>query len=77
MVPLHLILLNRTFWVSSSFRHICAAVVPSKLELLNYDWEKEGWNLLFVVGILGGAWLAATVFSSDASIALSDASVAP
>ena len=76
MVPLHLILLNRTFGVSSSFRHMCAAVVPSKLEFLNYDWKKEGWNLLFVVGILGGAWLAATVFSSDAPIALSDAAVA-
>ena len=76
MVPLHLILLNRTFGVSSSFRHMCAAVVPSKLEFLNYDWKKEGWNLLFVAGILGGAWLAATVFSSDAPIALSDAAVA-
>ena len=76
MVPLHLVLLNRTFGVSSSFRHMCAAVVPSKLEFLNYDWKKEGWNLLFVAGILGGAWLAATVFSNDAPIALSDAAVA-
>ena len=25
MVPLHLILLNRPFGVSSSFRHLCAA----------------------------------------------------
>ena len=76
MVPLHLILLNRTFGVSSSFRHMCAAALPSKLEFLNYDWKKESWNLLFVAGILGGAWLAATVFSSDAPIALSDAAVA-
>ncbi len=27
MVPLHLILLNRTFGISSSFRHLCAATV--------------------------------------------------
>ena len=51
-------------------------MVPSKLEFLSYDWKNEAWNLLFVAGILGGAYIAATVFASDAPIALSDAAVA-
>ena len=36
MVPLHLILLNRTFGISSSFG-TSAPPVPSKLDFLNYD----------------------------------------
>ena len=75
MVPLHLILLNRTFGISSSFRHLCAAAVPSKLDFLNYDWKAESWNLVLALGVLIGAFLAATFFSSDAPIALSDAAV--
>ena len=75
MVPLHLILLNRTFGISSSFRHVCAACVPSKLDFLTYDWKSEAWNLVFVVGILAGAFLAAEYLSTGDPIALSDAAV--
>ena len=76
MVPLHLILLNRTFGISSTFRHVCAACIPSKLDFLNYDWKAESWNLVFAVGILIGSFLAATYFSTGEPIALSEAAVA-
>ncbi|MDA0729318.1 MAG: YeeE/YedE thiosulfate transporter family protein [Bacteroidetes bacterium] len=75
MVPLHLILLNRTFGISSSFRHMCAACVPNNLDFLKYDWKAESWNLVFVVGVLLGSFLAAQYFASDAPIALSEAAV--
>ena len=52
MVPLHLILLNRTFGISSSFRHVCAACIPNNFEFLKYDWKKESWNLVFAGGHL-------------------------
>ena len=76
MVPLHLILLNRTFGISSSFRHVCAACIPNNLDFLKYDWKSESWNLVFAGGVLIGAFLAATFFSTDAPIALSEAAVA-
>lgn len=76
MVPLHLILLNRTFGISSSFRHMCAACIPNNLDFLKYDWKSESWNLVFAGGVLLGAFLAATFFSTDAPIALSEAAVA-
>ena len=76
MVPLHLILLNRTFGISSSFRHLCAACIPNNLDFLKYDWKSESWNLVFAGGVLIGAFLAATFFSIDAPIALSEAAVA-
>ena len=34
MVPLHLILLNRTWGISSSFRHVCAACILNNLDFL-------------------------------------------
>ncbi|MBC7949325.1 MAG: YeeE/YedE family protein [Chitinophagaceae bacterium] len=55
MVPLLLILGNRSFGVSSSLRHICAACMPSRIPFFTYEWKKEMWNLFFVFGIfLGG-----------------------
>ena len=59
-VPALLLVGNALFGVSSSLRHVCAAVVPGKVEYFRYDWKKTGlWNLLFVVGILLGGFLAA------------------
>ena len=76
MVPLHLILLNRTFGISSSFRHVCAACIPNNLDFLKYDWKSESWNLVFAGGVLIGAFLAASFFSTDAPIALSESAIA-
>jgi uncharacterized protein len=59
-VPALLILDNKLFGVSSNLRHLCAAVLPSKLDYFRYDWRRTGlWNLLFVTGILLGGFLAA------------------
>lgn len=53
-VPALLLLGNKSFGISSSLRHMCAACSP-KIPFFNYDWKKESWNLLFVAGIfLGG-----------------------
>jgi uncharacterized protein len=54
-VPALLVLGNKSFGLSSSLRHICAACLPTKLSFFQYDWKKESWNLFFVGGIfLGG-----------------------
>lgn len=60
IVPLLLILGNKSFGVSSSLRHICAACVPAGISFFKYDWKKEIWNLFFVAGIMIGAFMAAT-----------------
>jgi hypothetical protein len=43
---------NKTFGISSSMRHICAACMPANIPFFKYDWKKEWWNLFFVVGII-------------------------
>jgi len=60
VVPALLIAGNKSFGVSSSLRHICAACFPSDIPFFKYNWKKEAWNLFFVFGILAGGFIAAT-----------------
>jgi uncharacterized membrane protein YedE/YeeE len=57
-VPALLLLGNKSFGISSSLRHICAAVVPANISFFKYDWRKEAWNLFFVAGIMLGGFIA-------------------
>jgi uncharacterized membrane protein YedE/YeeE len=72
-VPILLLVGNRNFGLSSSFRHICAAVLPSKLPYFSYDWKRESWNLFFVAGIVLGAALAAFFLRSGDAIRIAPA----
>lgn len=64
MVPLLLIMGNKSFGISSSLRHICAACIPAKIPFFTYDWRKETWNLFFAAGILLGGCITA-LFLAD------------
>ncbi len=58
-VPALLILGNKGFGVSTNLRHLCSAILPSRLGYFRYDWKRTGlWNLLFVAGIAMGGFLA-------------------
>lgn len=64
IVPGLLLFGGKLFGISSSLRHVCAATVPGGIEYFRYDWKKSGWNLLFVVGLVLGGWIAGTVLAS-------------
>ena len=72
VVPLLLLLGNKSFGISSSLRHICASCMPSKIPFFQYDWKKEIWNLVFVFGILIGGILASTLLSNGAPIEVNE-----
>ncbi len=57
-VPTLLIIGNKTFGISSSLRHVCAACIPGNIPFFKYDWKKEIWNLFFVLGIMFGGIIA-------------------
>jgi len=73
MVPLLLILGNKSFGISSSLRHICAACVPAKIPFFQYEWKKEAWNLFFVTGILIGGMIAARWLANPIPVQLNPA----
>jgi len=67
-VPALLIMGNKSFGISSSLRHICAACIPSNVSFFKYDWRKEAWNLFFVLGIFFGGFVAAHFMINPAEI---------
>lgn len=63
-VPILLILGNKSFGISSSLRHICAACIPANIPFFKYEWTKEVWNLFFVAGILLGGIVAVSLLAN-------------
>ena len=63
-VPALLILGNKSFGISSSLRHICASCVPANIPFFKYNWKKESWNLLFVLGIFLGGIITSVYFNN-------------
>ena len=59
IVPLAMLIDQRRWGVSSSFRHLCAIASPAKPAFLRYDWKKEAWNLWFVAGAIIGGFIGA------------------
>jgi uncharacterized membrane protein YedE/YeeE len=72
-VPALLILGNKTFGISSSLRHVCAACVPAGIPFFTYDWKKEIWNLLFVLGTAIGGFIAMNFLANPDTIVISEA----
>lgn len=64
IVPVLLLFGNKSFGISSSMRHICAACIPAKIPFFQYDWKKESWNLFFVAGIVAGGFIATYWFGN-------------
>ena len=68
MVPVLLIIGNKSFGISSSLRHVCAACLSFKIPFFNYDWKREAWNLFFVTGILVGGFLVMQFLNNPESV---------
>ncbi|AZA82900.1 hypothetical protein C1637_17855 [Chryseobacterium lactis] len=69
-VPALLLMGNKSFGISSSLRHICAACVPANINFFKYDWKKESWNLFFVLGIFFGGMISTQFLTSSSEIAI-------
>jgi uncharacterized protein len=63
-VPTLLIIGNKSFGISSSMRHICAACLPGNVKFFKYDWKKEIWNLFFVAGVFLGGVVAVSLLAN-------------
>lgn len=67
-VPALLFIGNKSFGISSSLRHVCAACIPARIPFFNYKWKEESWNLLFVFGIFLGGVIAVSLLADTAPI---------
>ena len=75
-VPLLLLMGNKKLGISSTLRQICAACVPARIPLFQYDWKKDSWNLFFVGGVLVGGLLGGVVLANPKPVALSASTMA-
>ena len=71
-VPTLLLIGNKTFGISSSLRHVCAICVPARIPFFKYNWRKEMWNLLFVLGVLVGGFIATNFISNPNDIVIAE-----
>lgn len=76
VVPALLLLGNKTFGISSSLRHICAACLPANISFFKYDWKKESWNLFFVLGVALGGCIATYLLSNPGPVNISPETIA-
>lgn len=74
-VPTLLLIGNKSFGISSSLRHICAACFPANLSYFKYDWKKEIWNLVFVLGIFFGGIIATNFLANPYTMVISESTV--
>ncbi|MCP9756780.1 YeeE/YedE family protein [Lacihabitans sp. CCS-44] len=75
-VPTLLLIGNKSFGISSSLRHVCAACIPANIPFFKYDWKKEIWNLVFVFGVFIGGILATNFLENPNTFVLSEATIA-
>jgi uncharacterized protein len=75
-VPTLLLIGNKSFGISSSLRHVCAACIPANIPFFKYDWKKEIWNLVFVLGVFVGGILATNFLENPSTFVLSEATIA-
>ena len=74
-VPTLLLIGNKSFGISSSLRNICAACFPVDITFFKYDWKKEIWNLIFVLGVFFGGVLATNFLENPNTIVISEATI--
>jgi len=71
IAPLLLWLDNKMFGISHNLRHVCAAVLPGRIDWFRYDWRREGgWNLAFALGIIAGGFLAGWVLANPEPVGI-------
>lgn len=73
-----LIFFGKSFGFSANLRTICAAGgAGKKVKFFNFDWKKQIWNLIFLVGAIIGGFVAKEYLTAgDYAVGISENTVA-
>lgn len=72
MIPTLLLVINKNFGVSSSYKHMCAAFGLKKISFFDYNWKDYSWSLFFVLGIFISGIIVAFFIPNPNNIDLSE-----
>lgn len=66
-----LILLGKTFGMSSNLRTVCSMVGAGKaVDFFRFNWKAQRWNLIVVAGVVIGGYIAQNYLSPDKAVAI-------
>lgn len=73
-----LLFFGKSFGFSANLRTICAAGgAGKKVKFFNFDWKKQVWNLVFLIGAIIGGFVAKEFLSEgDYAVAISESTIA-
>ena len=67
---------GKEFGLSANLRTMCAADgAGNYADFFDFDWSKQGWNLMVALGALFGGYIAAHYFGGDNMAHVSEATV--
>ena len=73
LVMFSLLYFGNSFGVSANFRNMCSMLGGGKsCEFFDFDWRKQTWNLVFVLGTVIGGFIAAQFLMPDTQIGISE-----
>lgn len=71
-----LLYFDKEFGLSANLRTMCAADGAYEVsDFFNFDWQKQGWNLMVALGAAIGGYFASTYFGGDGMAHVSEAAV--
>jgi uncharacterized membrane protein YedE/YeeE len=75
LIALALLLYDgRMLGVAASYRTVCAAALPGRVEFFHFDWwNAGGWNLAFVAGLALGGFVSVHLLGSGGHVAITTA----
>lgn len=71
-----MLLAGEKFGVSTSFETICSmSGAGKKVKLFDYNWRKQSWLLVFILGAIIGGGIAVSVFQSPEPVQISSTTI--
>lgn len=72
LVMFSLLLSGGRLGISSNLRSICSILGAGKnCDFFDFDWKRQSWNLVFVVGMALGGFIASSFLSEDVVVSIS------
>lgn len=73
LVMFGLLYFGNNFGMSANFRNLCSVMGAGKsCEFFAFDWRKQKWNLVFVVGTILGGFIASQYLMDSNQVAINE-----
>ena len=76
LVMFLLLMIDKTFGMSSNLRTLCTICGADKTaDFFRFDWKAQRWNLVVVLGVIIGGFIASFFLTDDPSVSINPKTV--